>query len=155
MGPFLNLISPKCVLVIDNSIMCRFHWALKACMRLKVEVKVETVDTHPSHKSRQMNKETSEYETRWPEEDDAYTAVTPLSTTVPGLVFPFLSANWESVGKNLVFEAVIISSCSTILVAVAQICDYLAWCRFLTKSQKLVKYHQEFKMNILLTRKLR
>jgi hypothetical protein len=33
--------------------------------------------------------------------DEAYTAVTPLSTTVPGRVLPFLSACGPLTGKNL------------------------------------------------------
>lgn len=37
-------------------------------------------------------------------EDGTYTPVTPLSTTVPGRVFPFLSACWEFVAKNLLIQ---------------------------------------------------
>ena len=60
-------------------------------MCLKVKVKVETAYESKRKFSRIRRSRT-------------YTPVTPLSTTVPGRVLPFLSACRLLVGKNLCYD---------------------------------------------------
>jgi hypothetical protein len=58
-------------------------------MRLKVEIEIETsIQVYGKELNDARGKE-------------SYTDVTPLSTTVPGRVFPFVSASRRVVGNSL------------------------------------------------------
>ena len=60
-------------------------------MRLQVKIVVKSARDYSVR----------QYEQAQHELGGTHTPVIPLSTTVPGRVFPFLSANSELVGKNL------------------------------------------------------
>jgi len=91
----LYFVSAQAVLVVNDRVVCRLDVALKTCMSLEIKIKVKAVRVLLARTGRQP------VVTMF-----THTPVMTLSTTVPGRVFPFLSAKRESVAYGLQSSAV-------------------------------------------------
>ena len=84
---FLDLICREMCFIINDRVVRHLDSSLNTSMSLEIKVEIKA-----NGMVKTQNKSTR----------GTYTAVIPLSTTVPGVVLPFLSASFLSVANGLV-----------------------------------------------------